>query len=41
VVGEKEEKGNSVSVRSRAGDEGAADLKDFIKQIKENINAHK
>jgi threonyl-tRNA synthetase len=36
VVGEKEEKSNSISVRSRKGDEGAMKTEEFIERIKED-----
>ncbi|WP_058486154.1 threonine--tRNA ligase [Defluviitalea phaphyphila] len=37
IIGQKEEEENKVSVRSRKGDEGAKDLSEFIKRIKEEI----
>ena len=39
VIGEKEEEGNSISLRSRKnGDEGSKNLDEFIKDIKAEIN---
>ncbi|GAG17353.1 unnamed protein product, partial [marine sediment metagenome] len=40
VVGEKEEKDNSVSVRSRSGDEGSSKLEEFVKRIKKDESSH-
>jgi threonyl-tRNA synthetase len=37
VVGEKEEAAGTVAVRSRKGDEGATELKAFIKKISEEV----
>lgn len=41
IVGEKEEKEKTVSVRSRKGDEGASKLTEFIKRIKKEIDENK
>ena len=41
VIGDKEAENGSVAVRSRAGDEGAMPLDDFIARVKEEIDTKK
>ena len=41
VIGDKEAENGSVAVRSRAGDEGAVALDEFIARIKDEIDTKK